>query len=53
MKNISILIIPAEGDSVDTESWYATDISRHYDTNQVQIFNTMVINLLLMASKKA
>ena len=38
MKNISILIIPAEGDSVDTESWYATDVSRHYDTNQVQIF---------------
>lgn len=48
MKNISILIIPAEGDSVDTESWYATDISRHYGTNQVQIFqyngNKSIIN---------
>lgn len=48
MKNISILIIPAEGDSVDTESWYATDISRHYGTNQVQIFqyngNRSIIN---------
>lgn len=38
MKDINILIIPAEGDSVETESWYATDISRHYGTNQVQIF---------------
>ncbi len=38
MKNISILIIPAEGDSVETESWYAKDVSCHYDTSQVQIF---------------
>lgn len=38
MKDTNILIIPAEGDSVETESWYAKDISRHYGTNQVQIF---------------
>ena len=38
MKNISILIIPAEGDSVETESWYAKDVSYHYGTSQVQIF---------------
>lgn len=38
MKGINILIIPAEGDSVDTESWYANDVSCHYATNQVQIF---------------
>lgn len=38
MKDINILIIPAEGDSVDTESWYANDVSCHYATNQVQIF---------------
>lgn len=48
MKNISILIIQAEGDSVETESWYAKDISRHYGTNQVQIFqyngNRSIIN---------
>lgn len=38
MKDINILIIPAEGDSVETESWYAKDVSCHYDTSQVQIF---------------
>ena len=38
MKDINILIIPAEGDSVDTESWYVNDVSCHYATNQVQIF---------------
>ena len=48
MKDTNILIIPAEGDSVETESWYAKDISRHYGTNQVQIFqyngNRSIIN---------
>lgn len=38
MKDINILIIPAEGDSVETESWYAKDVSYHYGTSQVQIF---------------
>lgn len=33
-----ILIIPAEGDSVDTESWYADDVSRNYSTKRVQVF---------------
>ena len=48
MKDINILIIPAEGDSVDTESWYVNDVSCHYATNQVQIFqyngNRSIIN---------
>ncbi len=48
MKDINILIIPAEGDSVETESWYAKDVSCHYDTSQVQIFqyngNRSIIN---------
>ena len=48
MKDISILIIPAEGDSVDTESWYAKDVSCHYNTSRVQIFqyngNRSIIN---------
>lgn len=37
MRN-DILIIPAEGDSVDTESWYANDILRHYDVERLYIF---------------
>lgn len=48
MKDINILIIPAEGDSVETESWYAKDVSYHYGTSQVQIFqyngNRSIIN---------
>lgn len=35
MKDTNILIIPAEGDSVETESWYAKDVSYHYGTSQV------------------
>lgn len=47
MKDINILIIPAEGDSVDTESWYVNDVSCHYATNQVKFSSITVIGPLL------
>ena len=48
----SILIIPAEGDSVDTESWYANDISHHYSTH-VQIFQYNGDNLIVRGIRES
>ena len=39
MPNANFLIIPAEGDSPETEYWYAAKLQRYYDCNSISVLS--------------